>query len=135
MRDHHHGARRWSDMGWEIYAHGLLQVLRRYSSYGLPLLVTENGLATDDEELRSVVLAEHLGALATAVEEGLDVRGYLYWTLVDNYEWAMGTRPHFGLAAMDPTTLDRVVRPAASLLAAAGGRNAVPKGGRAASSG
>lgn len=127
--DHHHGSRRWSDMGWEIHARGLLHVLRQFSSYGLPLLVTENGLATDDEELRCQVLSEHLSALAAAVEERLDVRGYFYWALVDNYEWALGMHPHFGLAAMDPATLDRLPRPAAHLFAAVCEGNAVPKGG------
>lgn len=131
-REHHHGPREWSEMGWEIYPHGLLQVLRRFGRYGLPLMVTENGLATEDEELRSRVLADHLEALASAVEEGLDVRGYLYWTLMDNYEWAMGFDPRFGLAAVEPGSLERRPRPAADLLAQVCRTNAVPRGGRSA---
>jgi beta-glucosidase/6-phospho-beta-glucosidase/beta-galactosidase len=114
-------------MGWEIYPMGLLHVLRRFASYRLPLLITENGLATDDEELRTDVLAEHLSALAAAVEEGLDVRGYFHWTLVDNYEWALGTRPHFGLAAMDLLTFDRDPRPAAALMKEVCSDNAVTR--------
>lgn len=130
--DHHGGPREWSEMGWEVHPDGLSQVLRRFSRYGLPLMVTENGLATDDEGMRSRVLADHLEALADAVDKGIEVRGYLCWTLMDNYEWALGMRPRFGLAGLEPGTLDRLPRPAAWLLADVCEENAVPRGGRTA---
>jgi Glycosyl hydrolase family 1 len=92
-------------------------VLRRFASFGLPLLITENGIATDDENLRETFLAMHLEQLATALSEGVDVIGYLYWSLMDNFEWDHGAAPHFGLAAVDETTKERRIRPAAEWLA------------------
>jgi beta-glucosidase len=78
---------------------------------GVPLFVTENGIATDDETLRRQFISQHLSQLAQARAAGIDVIGYLYWSLIDNYEWSMGTRPHFGLAAVDPVTQTRRPRP------------------------
>jgi beta-glucosidase len=104
-----------SDIGWEIYPAGLRAVLEKLSHYGMPLFVTENGIATDDEALRCDFIVQHLKALAEALENGIKVIGYLYWTLIDNYEWAMGSSPHFGLAAVDLTTQERRPRPCADL--------------------
>lgn len=105
--------RRFSSLGWEIYPPGLTAVLREFTRYGLPLIITENGIATEDESLRSDYLRAHLAALAVAVGEGIDVRGYCYWSLMDNFEWAEGFGARFGLAAVDFTTQQRSSRPAA----------------------
>jgi beta-glucosidase len=110
--------RRYSGLGWEIHAPGLLGVLREFSRYGLPMIITENGIATDDETVRSDYLESHLRALAHAVGEGIDVRGYCYWSLLDNFEWAEGYTARFGLAAVDFDTLQRSPRPAALRYAA-----------------
>ncbi len=104
--------RRFNSLGWEIYPRGLQLVLRRFSRYGLPLVVTENGIATDDEQLRDRFVAEHLEALDAARQEGLPVIGYFYWSLMDNYEWTEGYSARFGLAAVDFATQRRTVRPA-----------------------
>jgi beta-glucosidase len=109
--DHHTDGGRVSDIGWEVYPFGLQMVLRKFSRLGVPLFVTENGIATDDENLRHMFITQHLGQLAEARQAGVDVIGYLYWSLIDNFEWAMGTRPHFGLAAVDPQTYERRARP------------------------
>ena len=109
--------RRFSSLGWEMHPPGLTAVLREFSRYRLPLLVTENGIATDDENLRSEYLQTHLAALAEAVGEGIDVRGYCYWSLMDNFEWAEGFNARFGLAAVDFQTQQRTPRPAATLYA------------------
>jgi beta-glucosidase len=101
LEDHHEGTRRFNDIGWEIYPKGLTLALQRFSRYGLPLLITENGIATDNEDVRRDFLRAHLEALAQAVALGIDVRGYFYWTLMDNFEWSCGTAPRFGLAAVD----------------------------------
>src|SRR5262245_5077924 len=100
-----------SDIGWEIYPQGLQMVLKKFSRYGLPLFVTENGVATSDEVLRCDFISQHLQSLAKAIEGGVNVIGYLYWTLMDNYEWAMGLEPHFGLAEVDHKTQERHPRP------------------------
>src|SRR5262249_55158963 len=101
-----------STMGWEIYPTGLETTLRRFAEYGLPVFVTENGIATDDEALRREFVVEHLTALARALGNGVDARGYLYWSLIDNFEWSFGTRPKFGLAAVNFDTQQRSARPA-----------------------
>jgi beta-glucosidase len=116
-RPHHADQGPLSTIGWEVYPIGLRAVLRRFASFGLPLLITENGIATDDENLRETFLAMHLEQLATALSEGVDVIGYLYWSLMDNFEWDHGAAPHFGLAAVDETTKERRIRPAAEWLA------------------
>jgi beta-glucosidase len=109
--------RRFSDIGWEIWAPGFTAVLRKLSRLGVPLLVTENGIATDDEALRAEYLVTHLHAMGEAMRGGVDVRGYLYWSLLDNYEWTEGFAPHFGLCAVDYATQERRPRPIASLYA------------------
>ena len=68
---------------------------------GLPLYVTENGIATEDDDERIDYLGTHLAAVAQARAEGVDVRGYLHWSAFDNFEWSEGYRPKFGLVAVD----------------------------------
>ena len=106
-----------SDMGWEVYPRGLLAVLRKFSRLRRPLMITENGVATTDEAMRTAFLRDHLAALSEALRLGVDVTGYLYWSLIDNFEWALGTGPRFGLAAVDFHTQARVLRPAAEVYA------------------
>jgi beta-glucosidase len=110
---HHHDRGPISDIGWEVYPHGLRQMLEKFSRFGVPLLVTENGIATNNEMLRRDFLRQHLISLSEALESGINIIGYLYWSLIDNYEWALGTAPHFGLAAVDSITQERRARPCA----------------------
>ena len=91
-----------TQMGWAVHPDGLRQVLHRAARTGLPLFVTENGIATDDDGERLDYLGSHLAALARARAEGVDVRGYLHWSAFDNFEWSEGYRPKFGLVAVDP---------------------------------
>jgi beta-glucosidase len=108
----HHPDRGPSSMiGWEIYPDGLRAILHRFARYGLPILITENGVATEDEAQRQEFIHAHIAAVHRAMLEGVPVFGYLYWSLIDNYEWAMGTRPRFGLAAVDYETGRRTPRP------------------------
>ena len=109
---HHERPRNFSSLGWEIYPPGLTGILRRLSRYGVPLIVTENGISTVDELQREAFLVDHIRALAAAIQEGIDVRGYLYWALYDNFEWTEGFNAHFGLAAVDHATQQRLPRPA-----------------------
>lgn len=111
--DHHLDRWGYSDMGWEIHPPGLKGVLERFATLGLPLLITENGLATHDESLRRAFLKEHLVALGQAIESGVNVFGYLYWSLIDNFEWAHGREPRFGLVEVDYESQRRIPRPVA----------------------
>jgi beta-glucosidase len=114
------------EMGWEVHPAGLGHQLRRLAALGKPLMVTENGHATLDEEARVRHLHAHLGEVHGAIQAGADVRGYFYWSLMDNFEWAEGWSRHFGLLALDPQTLDRRPRPAAFFYRDLIRRNAIP---------
>jgi beta-glucosidase len=93
-----------TDFGWDIYPEGLGWVLDEAAGYGLPLVVTENGIADARDVNRGRFLLEHLFQLGWAIERGDKVLGYFHWALVDNFEWANGYCPHFGLFSYDKTT-------------------------------
>jgi beta-glucosidase len=101
------------EMGWEYFPEGLHRNLVRLSELGKPIYVTENGMATLDDAARTTHLLAHLTEVARAIRDGADVRGYFYWSLMDNFEWAEGYCRHFGLVAVDRDTLERRPRPAA----------------------
>ena len=93
------------DMGYEFYPASLANCLRRawdYTGGSLPLLVTENGIGTTDDVQRIDYVRQALDGVLDAIAEGIDVRGYTYWSLLDNFEWALGYRPRFGLVVGGP---------------------------------
>jgi beta-glucosidase len=90
-----------SDLGWEIYPEGLYRLLVRYAGRGWPLFVTENGIADGRDVQRADFLRAHLYAVDRARAEGIDVIGYLHWSLIDNFEWSHGTHGRFGLFSID----------------------------------
>jgi beta-glucosidase/6-phospho-beta-glucosidase/beta-galactosidase len=90
-----------TDYGATIYPDGLQVVLDELAPYHRPILITENGLADASDGQRPRFLVEHLGALAAAIGRGADVRGYFHWSLIDNFEWAGGYCPRFGLYHVD----------------------------------
>jgi beta-glucosidase/6-phospho-beta-glucosidase/beta-galactosidase len=105
-----------TDFVWDIVPTGLVTVLIEAKAYGLPMYVTENGLADASDANRPRFLAEHLYQLGVAIQtKGVDVRGYFHWSLYDNFEWANGFCPKFGLYAIDPATRARIARPSADL--------------------
>jgi beta-glucosidase/6-phospho-beta-glucosidase/beta-galactosidase len=104
-----------SDFGWDIYPSGLATVLDEVKPYGLPVVITENGIADGNDANRPRFLAEHLFELGLAPRRGVDVRGYFHWSLYDNFEWASGFCPKFGLFAIDPQTKARKPRPSVDL--------------------
>ena len=106
-----------TDFGSEVYPDGLRQVLGIAGGYGLPVYVTENGVADADDDLRPRYLVQHIAAMRQAIADGVDVRGYFQWSLVDNFEWALGYQTRFGLFSYDPRTLARTARPSAALFA------------------
>ncbi|GAA1962788.1 glycoside hydrolase family 1 protein [Kitasatospora viridis] len=114
-----------TQMGYEFYPQALGNVLRRCAAAGLPLMVTENGLATDDDERRVEFIQSALEGVEGALAEGIDVRGYLHWSALDNFEWMHGYRPKFGLIAVDRATQHRTVKESARHLGAIARRNAL----------
>ena len=102
-----------SDIGWPIYPAGLTQVLLHMKRYKLPIYVTENGLADARDSRRADFIRDHLRAVEAAQAAGVDVRGYFYWSLLDNFEWDKGFAPRFGLVEVDYKTMERKVRPSA----------------------
>src|SRR2546430_15981176 len=87
------------------------EVLGGLRRYGKPVYITENGIATSDDGWRERYLTEVLGHVHDAIQDGGDVRGYMHWTNTDNFEWARGYAAHFGLIAVDRTTLERAGQP------------------------
>ncbi|HET6352481.1 MAG TPA: family 1 glycosylhydrolase [Coriobacteriia bacterium] len=108
-----------TDTGWRIVPEGLYRVvMRAWRRYQLPIYITENGLADAADAQRERFLVDHLRWLRKAISEGADVRGYLHWSLIDNFEWAAGFGPRFGLAEVDYRTFARRIRPSARAYAA-----------------
>lgn len=90
---------------------------------GVPIVVTENGIATADDDERIAYTDGALQGLAAAITDGADVRGYVHWSLLDNFEWFSGYAPTFGLIAVDRTTFVRTPKPSLSWLGAVARRN------------
>ena len=91
-----------TQMGYEFWPEALEATIRRaIAATGLPAIVTENGIGTDDDTRRIVYVERALRGVAACLRDGLDVRGYIYWSALDNFEWALGYRPTFGLIAVD----------------------------------
>jgi len=111
------GLRR-TQMGYEFRPEAIAATLRRAASMhpGKDLVVTEHGIATADDAERVEFVEQGLAAVARVIADGLPVRGYLYWSLLDNFEWAYGYGPTFGLIGVDRTTMERTVRPSARRL-------------------
>jgi beta-glucosidase len=112
--------------GWEVYPDALEHTVRLAAEHArVPVLVTENGMATDDDGARIAYTRAALGGLARCVADGLDVRGYLHWTLLDNFEWMAGYAKTFGLVAVDRETFARTVKPSARWLGEVARANAL----------
>jgi beta-glucosidase len=102
----------YTQNGWEIDPEGFYATLMNVTKrYGKPIVVSENGIGTQSEQKKIRYFREHVNQLRRALVDGADVRGYMPWTLVDNYEWAEGYAANFGLTHMDPETKDRVMEP------------------------
>jgi beta-glucosidase len=122
-----HRGRERTALGWEVYPDGLVEALELVASRtgSLPLYITENGAAyplderepaRDPERVR--FLHRHLEAALTALERGLPLRGFFVWSLLDNFEWAHGYAPRFGIVHVDYATMERRVRASGRFLAA-----------------
>jgi beta-glucosidase len=109
---------RKNSLGWDIYPEGLYDILKGLKAYDLPVFILENGICTADDALRWDYIREHLESVARAIQDGVKVSGYLYWSLLDNFEWDKGFSPRFGLVEVDYHTYQRTIRESARKFAA-----------------
>ncbi len=100
-----------TDMGWIHYPKGLEDVLQYlHRNFSIPIMITENGVPTGNESERIKYIHEHLRVIAQAIENGVDIRGYMHWSLTDNFEWDMGYSMRFGLVHIDYKTQQRTIK-------------------------
>ena len=115
-----------SPMGGEVYAPSLAAAVSyAYSVARVPVLVTEHGVATNDDTVRAALIPAALRGLKTAMGQGVDVKGYIHWSLMDNYEWMLGYKTHYGLCSVDRTTFKRSPKQSAFVLRDVAKRNSV----------
>jgi beta-glucosidase len=102
-----------NSLGWDIYPQGIYDVLLALKKYRLPLMVTENGICTADDDQRWKYIRDHLTNVHRAMQKGAKVMGYMYWSLMDNFEWDKGFAPRFGLIDINYKTQRRTIRKSA----------------------
>jgi beta-glucosidase len=112
-----------TQMGYEFWPQALEACVREAARIAKPIIVTENGIGTDDDSRRIAYTDAALRGLHRAITDGVDVRGYIHWSTMDNFEWALGYRPTFGLIAVDRATQQRHPKPSAEWFAAVCRRN------------
>ncbi|WP_242123671.1 family 1 glycosylhydrolase [Sphingobium sp. Sx8-8] len=111
--------------GTEVWAPSLAGAVRfAHEATGVPILVSEHGVGTDDDAIRARFIPEALTELKQAMDDGVPVLGYCHWSLLDNFEWIFGYKPHFGLHSVDPVTFTRTAKPSAAVYGAIARRNA-----------
>ncbi len=105
-----------TQMGYEFWPEALEGTIRRAweMTGGLPVYVTENGIGTDDDPSRIEYVTRALTGVRRCLDDGIDVRGYFYWSLLDNFEWVLGYGPTFGMVAVDRATFERRPKPSAA---------------------
>lgn len=99
-----------TDFGYPMYAEGLRRAIDFVSELGVPIEITENGVADSSDSLRTQHLMRHIWVISEAIKDGKDIRSYHHWSLMDNFEWAEGYSMRFGLYSVDFNTQDRILR-------------------------
>ena len=103
-----------NDLGWQMQPGDIQYLLEDvYARYRLPILITENGLADGEDVQRKWWIMQTIRAMSAAMKNGVNLVGYLYWSLLDNFEWDKGFWPKFGLVSVHRGTMQRTVRPSA----------------------
>ena len=101
-----------SDLGWDMSPDDLEYALERlWQKYSLPIIITENGVADASDTKRQWWMSHTVMAMQRAISTGVELKGYLHWSLLDNFEWDKGKWPKFGLVEVDYATMERTVRP------------------------
>ena len=106
-----------NSLGWDIYPEGLYKVCMKLKKYNLPIFILENGICTSDDNERKDFIIEHLKAIHKAITNDVKIIGYLYWSLLDNYEWHHGFDPRFGLIDVNYATFKRTIKDSAKRFA------------------
>lgn len=106
-------SRETTDMGWYVRPAGLYEALLQLARYQKPIYVAEAGLADETDSKRAEYIRVQIEAMQRALCEGVNVRAHFYWSLLDNYEWALGFKKRFGLIAVNYETQERTIRPSA----------------------
>lgn len=114
-----------SERGWAIHPHAIFQVLNKLKNLKIPIYITENGLADAKDEKRGDYIRGYLSEINRAIRDGVDVRGYMHWSLMDNFEWEDGYKWKFGLVEVDFKTQKRTIRESARVYAEICKNNAV----------
>jgi beta-glucosidase len=100
-----------NDLGWEIYSEGLYRLCKKYyNRFKAPIYITENGTCDSKDDFRAQYIYDHLYQVRRLLEEGIDVQRSYHWSLMDNFEWAEGLTPRFGLIEMNYDNLERKIR-------------------------
>ncbi|MHA1200220.1 MAG: glycoside hydrolase family 1 protein [Candidatus Heimdallarchaeaceae archaeon] len=115
-----------TQLGYGIYPEGLYEnIMRIKRVYKGPIYVSENGIGTLDDNLRQRFILKHLFEVHRAIENGADVKGYFYWSTIDNWEWAEGFEPRFGMIGIDYKTQERHIKDSAKMFAEIANKNKI----------
>lgn len=114
-----------SDLGWGLHPEGIYEVLQGLKRYQKPIYITENGLADSGDRHREWYISEIIKNMHRAISEGVDLRGYMHWSLIDNFEWAYGFKPRFGLFEVNYQNYERQARASAHFYAEICRRNGI----------
>jgi beta-glucosidase len=106
-----------SDLEWGLHPEGIKFVLSDLKKYNKPIYITENGLADHGDQHRAWYIEEILKNVHAAIEDSVAVKGYFHWSLIDNFEWAEGFKPRFGLYEVNFQTFERIARSSAQFYA------------------
>jgi beta-glucosidase len=119
-----------TQMGYEFWPEALETCLRYAAERAsVPIYVTENGVSTEDDTRRIEYIRRALAGVLNCLASGIDVRGYIHWSLLDNFEWIMGYRPKFGLVGVNHQTQERTIKPSAYYLGEIARGNWIPDSG------
>jgi len=114
--------------GGEVYPASLANAVRyAHSVARVPIIVTEHGVNSPDDTIRARLIPDALAELKNAIDDGVPVKGYLHWSLLDNYEWISGYKHYYGLVAVNRTTFARTPKPSAAVLGAIARANGLPR--------